>query len=221
VSNVSHELRTPITSIKLYIELLARNPGKRAAYLDTLAHETTRLQNLIESLLSLSRLDSNALKISLQPLDLNELVNDVASDRKPLFERKQLTLSVELADGLPNISADHFLIEQVLSIFLTNALNYSPAGGTIRIGTQICQSDGRRWAGFSVCDTGPGIDPGELDKLFTRFFRGKAGRASGVGGTGLGLAIAREIVERHHGRVEALNNPLPDPGATFQVWLPA
>jgi PAS domain S-box-containing protein len=221
VSNVSHELRTPLTSIKLYIELMLRKPEKRGDYLLTLVRETDRLQNLIEGLLSLSRMDSGREQLDLQPLSLNGLVKEIATDRMALAESKHLTLNVELEAELPMVSADQFQLGQVFSIVLTNALNYSPPGGAIRISTQTCQNDGRLWVGFGVSDVGPGIDPGEIDKLFTRFFRGKAGLASGLGGTGLGLAIAREIVEKHEGRVEALNNPPPVTGATFRVWLPA
>jgi signal transduction histidine kinase len=109
----------------------------------------------------------------------------------------------------------------VLSILLTNALTYTPEGGRVVVTTQLRRREGKRWAGFSVGDTGPGIPLDEQSRVFERFVRGKVGRESGVPGTGLGLALAQEIVQRHRGQIELVSEGAPGKGATFTVWLPA
>jgi PAS domain S-box-containing protein len=221
VSNVSHELRTPISSFKLYLGLLTRRPEKQDAYLATLQRETGRLENMIEALLTLSRLDQNHVSFDLAPIDLNALSEEYVTDRASLAESKGLALEFDVEPDLPTVGADQDLIGQVLSILLTNALNYTPAGGRVIVSTRARQFENRLWVGFSVSDAGPGISAEEQGQLFTRFFRGKAGRESKVPGTGLGLAIVKEIVGRHQGRVELESEGVSGKGATFSVWLPA
>jgi PAS domain S-box-containing protein len=216
VANVSHELRTPITSLKLRLHLLTRNPEARPEHLATLGRETDRLNRLIEDLLMLSRLDQDRAAFECQSLDLNTLVGHFVTDRAPLAEHKDLTLSFDPHPDLPPAQADPNLLGEVLSILLTNALNYTHGGGV----TVRTHGDTQR-VGFSVSDTGPGIALDEQGHLFTRFYRGAAGRESGVSGTGLGLAIAREIVARHQGQIEVESAGVPGQGATFRVWVPA
>jgi PAS domain S-box-containing protein len=220
VTNVSHELRTPIMNLNLYLHLLKHRPEKRVEYLATLQRETARLENLIEGLLTLSRLDQDRVELNLAPLDLNELAQEYVTDRMALAESKGLTIACRSEPNLPPVQADQNLVGQVLSILLTNALNYTPAGGQVIVETGQSQTAGQRHVGFSVSDTGPGIPREEQEQLFTRFFRGKSGRKSGVAGTGLGLAIAQEIVERHHGQIVIDSAGTPGQGTQFSVWLP-
>ncbi len=220
ISNVSHELRTPITSIKLHHRLLAMLPEKHAAYMETLVRETRRLEQLVESLLDISRLDQQAIDLDLKPVDLNMLANTCAADRLPLAAEKGLTLSTHLAADLPQVLADAARLEQVLSILLTNALNYTPRGGSVTIATQMQRVDGREWATLSISDTGPGIAPDEQPHIFERFFRGRAGRETGQPGTGLGLAIAQEIIAQHQGHIECSSTGVPGEGVCFTIWLP-
>ncbi|MEJ2150450.1 MAG: PAS domain S-box protein [Chloroflexota bacterium] len=220
VSNVSHELRTPITGLKLNHKLIELDPEKRAVYLERQGREIDRLNVLIEDLLRLSRLDQERVTLDIRQVDLNELVAQYVNDRTPLAESQGLTLSFEERADLPAIQADEGLIGQTLSALLTNAFNYTPAGGQVVVSTQSAEFDGQRWAGFSVGDTGPGISPADFPHLFERFYRGSAGYESGVPGTGLGLAIAGEIVEHHHGRIEVANRGEGEAGAVFTVWLP-
>ncbi|MBN1121875.1 MAG: PAS domain S-box protein, partial [Anaerolineae bacterium] len=221
VSNVSHELRTPITSLKLSHNLLETNPAGRERYLGRLDREISRLDDLIEDLLRLSRLDQGRVELNLQPVDLSKLAQQYANDRTPLAENKELTLLFEGKKDMLPAQADEGLIGQVLSILLTNALNYTPAGGKVTVRTHVEALDGSGWVGFSVGDTGPGITPDDQPHLFERFYRGQAGRESGAPGTGLGLAIAKEIIERHHGRIEVQSEGVPGHGSRFTVWLPA
>ncbi|MEW6094699.1 MAG: ATP-binding protein [Chloroflexota bacterium] len=219
LSNVSHELRTPITSIMLYHSMIETNPQQAQIYVKPLRRETNRLAHLIEDLLYLSRLDQGRYHFNPTQLDLNRLVQDYATDRAPLAAQRQLTLSIESDESLPPVQADEQMVGQVLSILLTNALNYTSKNGRITICTRAETKQEQVWAGFVVRDTGAGITPEDCGRLFERFFRGKAGRESSAPGTGLGLAIAKEIVEKHHGRIE-VHSDGPGKGATFSVWLP-
>jgi PAS domain S-box-containing protein len=221
VANVSHELRTPIASLKLYHHLLEVRSDKRDIYLSTLHRETERLEHIVEDLLYLSRLDREQVRLKLSPIDLNAMVSAYVTDRSPLADERGLELTFHGQRGLPDLLADRALLERVLSVLLTNAISYTPAGGRVRVETHTRRSEGRRWVGFSVSDDGLGIPPDEQPRLFERFFRGKASRDTGTPGTGLGLATAREIVERHAGRIEAESEGIPGRGATFTVWLPA
>ena len=221
VSNVSHELRSPITSLKLNRDLLVLNPKKQDVYLHRLAREIDRLHVIVEDILRLSRLDQEPAGLKVAPVDLNELAAQYVDDRRPLAESRNLTLALEQDLTVRPVSGDKGLIGQVLSILLTNAFNYTPAGGRIVVQTAACQLDEKQWTGFSVSDTGPGISQDEIPYLFDRFYRGRVGKDSGAAGTGLGLSITREIVDRHDGRIEVISEGIPGNGATFTVWLPA
>jgi PAS domain S-box-containing protein len=218
VSNVSHELRSPLANLKLYLNLLSRGrPEKREEYMGTLHREADRLQDLIEGLLDLSRLDLDKTQANLEPTDLNRLVDTLVTDRRVLISDHGLRLMVELGADLPLARADPKLIEQVLTNLLTNAVNYTPVGGSITLRTGVVETNSRRWATVSVADTGPGMTREERDHLFERFYRGAAGRSSGIPGTGLGLAICREIIDRHDGRITVKSRV--GQGSTFTIWL--
>lgn len=220
VSNVSHELRTPITTIKLYLEILERSSDKNEQHMETLKRETKRLETIVESLLYVSRLDQEHPPLKPQPENLNELVSSYVTDRMPLAEAKNLNLSTDLLPNLPPVQVDKGQFGQVIGILLTNAINYTPADNKITVVTHTAEFQGKKWAGFSVSDTGPGISPEEQAQIFTRFYRGRAGQESGAPGTGLGLAIAKDIVDRHRGVITVESNESAGQGATFHVWLP-
>ncbi|MCZ7543968.1 MAG: GAF domain-containing sensor histidine kinase [Anaerolineae bacterium] len=221
VSNVSHELRTPIASLKLYHDLLARNPTHQNRYVTRLERETDRLERIIEDLLYLSRMEQGQVELAPEPVALNALAEQYALDRAPLAENHKLHLALETQDGLPPVLADSRLLEQALSTLLTNALSYTPPGGTVTILTRSAERNGGQWVGIGIKDTGPGIPEAERLRLFERFFRGQAAVESGTPGTGLGLSIAHEIVERHGGEMEVQSDGGPGAGATFLIWLPA
>ena len=109
------------------------------------------------------------------------------------------------------------LLGQAISIILTNALTYTPEGGTVTMNLVRKPEQ----VGIIISDSGPGITPEDQEKLFVRFYRGAAGRQSGSPGTGLGLSIAQEIIERHHGTIEVESIGIPGEGTTFTIWLPA
>ena len=220
VSNVSHELRTPISSLKLYGSLIETPNDKFPEYIAAVQREINRLEHIIESLLRLSSLDQDQVVVYLSPADLNALVESLVNDRKLLASDRELNLSYIIDPNLPSAIADKELLTEAVSILLTNALNYTSPGGSIEISTRAISDENQKWLGIHVADSGPGIPEEEGPQLFQRFFRGKVGRASGYAGTGLGLAIVKEIVERNHGKVEALNQGIDGQGATFSIWLP-
>lgn len=220
VSNVSHELRSPIASAKAYLHLLVTHPDKQEKHIETLKREITRLEHLIEGLLTLSRLDQNRFSTNLTTIDLNHLIDEYITDRTPMAESKNLTLTFEPSTEIPGVIGDQQLIGDVFSILLTNAFNYTSTGGKVMISTQMQEAEGDLWAGFSVSDSGWGISPEDLPLLFERFYRGKAASETQVSGTGLGLSIAREIVDLHCGRIEVHSDGIPGRGTRFNVWLP-
>jgi PAS domain S-box-containing protein len=227
VSNVSHELRTPLTNLKLYLNLLERGrPEKRERYMGTLQREATRLQQLIEDLLNLSRLDVGNVQLNRVPTDLNPLIRQLVEDRKLLAANRRLTLKAVLSPDLPPVLVDEKMFDQVMTNLMSNAINYTPDGGEIVIRTAETTDQGRRWVTVSVTDSGYGIALDEQERLFERFYRGEAARQTGVAGTGLGLSICQEIVKRHAGRI-TVQSPAPahSPegdigGSQFTVWLP-
>jgi len=220
VSNVSHELRTPITSLKLRQYLLESHPDQINTHLPVIRRETTRLARIIEDLLTLSGMDQDRTAINITVVDLNSLIQQFVSDRLLLAQERDLKFEANLSAVPPLVEADLGLVEQVLSILLTNAFNYTPSGGQIVVSTERVQIDNEWWAGFNVSDTGKGITKEEQARLFTRFFRGQVGRESGTSGTGLGLALAKEIVQRHHGRIQVESEGIVGRGTTFRVIFP-
>ena len=219
VSNVSHELRTPITNLRLHYDLIQLNPQKQDVYLARLGREIDRLNNIIEDLLHISRLDQKRIKPILAALNLSALAAQHLDDRQSSAANKQITLTLAKEPIVPTIQGDARLLEQVISILLTNAMAYTPAGGEIRLISRFKQEGTQKWVGLAISDTGVGILENEQSQIFTRFFRGQSAIETGEPGTGLGLAIAQEIMNLHQGYIE-LAQSSPENGTTFIMWLP-
>jgi PAS domain S-box-containing protein len=218
VSNVSHELRTPLTSIILQIELLQHGkPDRRDVYLGTLRRESDRLRKMIEDLLDLSRLDRGMTPIQPAPTDLNPLLGQLVADRAALAAERGLSLEFAPTPDLPPAMVDVSMLAQVISNLVTNALNYTSAGGHVMVTTARQLREDLGWVTFTVCDTGPGISAKDRPHLFERFYRGDVGRKASAPGTGLGLAICKEIVMKHGGQITVESEP--GQGAVFTVWL--
>ena len=222
IANVNHELRTPLTNLVLYYQMLRAQPTvKTEDRLDVIGRELQRLRGLIEELLNLSRLDLGQVTFHSVRCDLGALIQTLVNDRQALAESHGLTLLTDLQADLEPIILDEPTMVQAVSNLLTNALNYTPSGGRVLVRTMRTQSDsyGEFEVGFSVEDTGPGINAEDMPHLFERFYRGGAGRQSGAPGTGLGLAIVKQVVELHHGRIE-VGKGADGRGAIFTIWLP-
>ncbi len=216
ISNVSHELRTPLASLKALTETLQEgaleDPPAARRFLQKMEKEIDNMTQLVRELLELSRIESGKVPFNLKPVSPNDLVARAVERMQLQAERAGLTLRQELAEGLPNVLADAERIEQVLVNLLHNAIKFTPAGGEIVA---------RTWkdAGqviFSVQDTGVGIEPAALSRIFERFY--KADQSRSGGGTGLGLSIARHTVEAHSGRIWAESEI--NRGSTFYFSLP-
>jgi signal transduction histidine kinase len=219
ISDVSHELRTPLTNLTLYMDLMAKVTDRlsQERYLETLRRETRRLTHLIEDLLTISRLEAGRMAVQLRPMELNRLVDELTRDRVALAAQSEIALSCVLDSTLPKILIDPHLLTQALSNLLTNAVNYTPAGGSIIMETAEETIGGTRWVAIRVSDTGVGIPADELKHIFDRFYRGTASRQTGTAGTGLGLAISKEIIDRLGGRISV--ESAAGQGSTFTVWL--
>ena len=222
VSDVSHELRTPLTNIRLYLDLLetTEDQAKIERYLETLTRESERLANLIDDLLSLSRLEAGATPFNPEPVDIGELLLALVEDRRSLAASRGLELFMESDTTLPEVYVDKRLMSQVFTNLLTNAMHYTPEGGRITVRSTVPKRKNKGWVTAVIEDSGIGILPEEQPLIFDRFYRGHAGESSGEAGTGLGLAICKEIAELHGGRITVDSTGREGKGSTITVWIP-
>ncbi|MFB5269403.1 cell wall metabolism sensor histidine kinase WalK [Paenibacillus enshidis] len=220
VANVSHELRTPLTTIRSYAEALdegaMQEPQLGERFVGVIRNETERMIRLVTDLLHLSRLDSNEAPLRIQPVDVEELLEDVADRFSFQMQEKQITDRVVIEQGIGAVMMDRDQVDQVLDNLVSNGLKYTPEGGSIMI-------EARRSGGLlaiSVQDTGIGIPKKDLDRIFERFYRVDKARSRNMGGTGLGLSIAREIVKAHGGTITLESEFGKGTRATFTLPLP-
>ncbi|WP_106496941.1 two-component system histidine kinase PnpS [Lentibacillus sp. Marseille-P4043] len=217
VANVSHELKTPITSIKGFAETLldgaANDAATRENFLGIIFEESKRLQVLIEDLLTLSKLEKDEFRLHVTEVNMEELAHKVLPMIKQQAERKQIQLTVSLAEGLA-IMADEDRIKQVILNLLANAISYTSEHGKI----SFMISEGEEHIRISVADTGIGIPQDAIPRIFERFYRVDKARSRNTGGTGLGLAIVKHIVEVHNGEIKAASEL--NKGTTFDVYIP-
>ncbi len=217
VSNASHELRTPIASIKAAVETLQRgalkDPEAAADFLNRMAEDADRMEALVVEMLDLSRLESGQTPLHIAPLDATSLLEMVTHRFKHQADVAGITMCQNVASDLPSFSGDRAQVERVLSNLVTNALKFTPPGGTVTL--SACRKDGA--VALIVKDTGRGIAPEHLPHVFERFY--KADQSRGSGGSGLGLAIARHIVLAHGGSIK-VDSRLGE-GAAFTLELPS
>jgi two-component system phosphate regulon sensor histidine kinase PhoR len=244
VANVSHELKTPLSVIKVCVETLqdgaAEDPRHRDHFLGQIARQSDRLHMLILDLLSLARIESGDELFDFQAVPVVPLVHglverfrpraeargqvlEVASERKgpPVDSSTEILTTdqnagatVALQDEEISVWADEEAVEQILENLLDNALKYTPEKGRVSIhwhvqAAQVC---------IEVSDTGIGIPPADLPRIFERFYRVDKARSREMGGTGLGLSIVKHLAQAMHGSVQAVSRF--GQGSTFQVWLP-
>ena len=218
VANVSHELRTPIATLKAIAETLQSgaldDPGAARDFVSRMQEEIDGLAQLVQELLSLARVESGAERLVLAPRDPAQLLRETARRMSALAERAGVAIGVTAADDLPEVAVDAERLGQVLANLIHNAVKFTPAGGHIAL--SALARDG--WIEIAVRDSGSGIDPDDLDRIFERFYKSDRSRASG--GTGLGLAISKHIVLAHGGQIRASSDG-PGRGATFTFTLTA
>ncbi|MBM4429216.1 MAG: HAMP domain-containing protein [Chloroflexi bacterium] len=216
LGNVAHELRTPLSSIKGYMEALI--DGVLPAGAETFQRvqdEAERLQRLVDDLQELSRVEAGAYELSPRPTPVSQLVDTVVTRLGRQFEEKGVGLETDVPPGL-TMNVDPERMGQVLLNLVGNALQYTPAGGQVRLRARREGSVLR----LAVEDTGIGIAPEHLPHLFERFYRVDKSRSRVGGGSGIGLTIAKHLVEAHGGQIQAASEGLGR-GSTFSVILPA
>jgi len=200
VTNISHELRTPIAIIKGYLETLVDggidNPQQTKDFLEVLQKNSTRMEHIVEDLLQLSRIASGLDPTRPVKIVLKDYIEKNIALLKPLAEKKNQTLRVDIPDDL-KIFADSEKMNHVITNLLDNAIKYTGDAGTIRISAYNKEDS----IEIQIEDNGIGIPKRELARVFERFYRVDRTRSRELGGTGLGLSIVKEIVEAHGGCV--------------------
>jgi len=216
LANVSHDLKTPLTSIQGYAQAVidgATRDPKAAAQI--IYDESARLNRLVLELTDLMRMQSGRFSLHMQPLDVSEIVAAIGQRLNVVAERKGVRLILN-TPALPVVTGDGDRLAQVLTNLLSNAIHFTPEGGTVTAQTQVNQNG----VEIRIQDTGIGIPSADLPRIFERFYQVDKARGPNREGSGLGLAITKQIVQAHGGyiRVESAG---PNQGATFTVWLPS
>jgi two-component system phosphate regulon sensor histidine kinase PhoR len=220
VANVSHELRTPVTAVRSAAETLLASaladpdPAVPARFVGIIVRNAERLQSLIEDLLELSRLESKEFRLKKERVELTVVASIVIGLFRDRAEKKGIRLKVDLPSDLLALSTDQRALEQVVSNLVDNAVKYCPAGSSVTISAEKKEDT----VTVVVRDTGPGIDPKHVPRLFERFYRVDAGRSREIGGTGLGLSIVKHLVEAMGGQVTV--ESAVGQGSSFSVTLP-
>ncbi len=217
VANVSHELRTPITSIRGFSETLLdgalNDPESTRQFLTIIHKESERLQNLINDLLDLSKIEQQQFKLAKAEVDIDELLHEVIMIVESKAREKDIDLQFRDSSGPIYITGDSHRLKQVFINLITNGINYTPAGGKVEVSVM----DKNSMVEVVVADTGIGISEEEIPRVFERFYRVDKARSRNSGGTGLGLAIVKHLVEAHEGKITVDSSP--GKGTAFTVHL--
>ena len=219
VANVSHELRTPLTNIRSYAETLADNyadlpPQMAQNFLGVILNESDRMTHIVQDLLTLSRFDSGRSELNLVRFPFAKAVSDTYQAILMEAQKHGHTVRLDMPGELPEILADRERVLQVMMNIVSNAIKYTPDGGTIVLAAG--QENGKVW--MSVDDNGIGIPEADRDRIFERFYRVDKARSRQSGGTGLGLSIAYEIMKLHEGSLHLVDKT--EPGLTIRMELP-
>jgi two-component system sensor histidine kinase KdpD len=214
LSTVSHDLRTPLAAITgaattLRDEGTAVDEAQRADLLETICEEADRLERLVRNLLDLTRLQSGALEVKREWIPLEEIVGAALMRVEARLEGRRI--QTDLAADLPLVPVDAVLVEQALLNLLENAAKHTPDGSPVEIAAHATEQA----IVVDVADRGPGLPPGDEERIFDKFFRG---RKAGASGAGLGLAICRGVAQAHGGTLVASTRP--GGGALFRMTLP-
>ncbi|KAA3655773.1 MAG: histidine kinase, partial [Chloroflexi bacterium] len=203
VSTVSHELRTPMTSIKGYADLMLMGAAGEMAegqvrYLSVIKNNADRLHMLVNDLLNISRIETGKTTLDLRPLDIALVIDQIVEGHfngRIQHEDKHLSIEIDLDESLPLVNADQARVTQILTNLIDNAFNYTPDYGEIRLSATSTTS----YVFITVEDTGIGIAPENISKIFDRFYRAEDENVQQIPGTGLGLAIVQSLIEMHGG----------------------
>ncbi len=220
VSSVSHDLRGPLTSVQGYLEELLGygedlNSAESRRELEIVYRNVQSLIRQVGDLFELSKLEARDITPVVRQFDVHQMALDVLAKYRPIAEKHRITLELK-DEGKPAlVEGDISLLERAISNLVDNAIRYTPEGGTVRV---ILEPSNGMGLLVKVSDTGVGIPPEDLPKIFDRFYRVNKGRSKEVGGTGLGLAIVKKIIEAHNCTINVRS--LPNEGTTFEFSLP-
>ena len=217
VANVSHELKTPLTSIAGYAETLAAEAAQDTQtrqFAETIVSNARRMQHMVDDLLDPSRIESGGWKPARRRVDVAAVARDAWAPFVARAAERDSRLATEIAPAAATLAVDPDALRQIFTNLLDNALRYTPRGGAITVRGQKTV-DGVQ---LEVADTGSGIAPDHLPRIFERFYRVDPARSRGEGGTGLGSAIVKHLVEAHGGRVEA--HSTLGAGTTIRMLFP-
>jgi two-component system phosphate regulon sensor histidine kinase PhoR len=221
VANVSHELRTPLTAIQGYLETLLggalEEPQHARRFLDIAFRHTERLGRLLNDLTDLSNIELNKVKLALEPVAIDAVVESALAIIQPRAESGRVTLTAEAPRDLPPAYADRDRLAQILINLVDNAVKYTPAGG--RVTVRAAAAVGGGVIVIDVTDTGVGITPADLPRITERFYRVDKARSRELGGTGLGLAIVKHLVIAHGGEL-TIDSTLGQ-GTTVRFTVPS
>ena len=224
VSSVSHQLRTPLTQIRMFGETLmlgrVRNEAERSRATEIIVDEANRLTHQVENVLLFSRGERDALNLNLVDADAGALVENVADSFEPLARAAGATIERRMETGVV-CTMDVEATRQAVLNLLDNAVKYGPAGQTIEIGVERAPPEAGPFAAIRVEDQGPGVPPGQRDRVWDAYVRLDRDRASATAGSGIGLAVVRRVIEAQGGRVRVESGrTTPNPGARFVLELP-
>jgi len=219
-ADASHELRTPVAIIRTTAELARSRPRAAEEYervLGLISAESERTSTLIEDLMVLARADAGASQLTMEPVNVAEVLRDVSSDVKVLADSAGVQLQAR--ESVPVfIAGDEHALRRLFLALLDNAIRYTPRGGKVDVSLSVGRSGEKSTATVEVKDTGAGIPANDLPHVFERFYRAAKDRARHTGGTGLGLSIAQWIAAQHGGEIVVESEP--GIGSTFRVRLP-
>jgi signal transduction histidine kinase len=232
----AHELRTPLTVLLGYVDVLKVLPGVQGdasltQILEGMDRGADRMQEIINTMLDVTRIDSDALKLVPVPVPIKNVVNDTVRDPSRHAKSRNIAIVIEHAPDSPNINADPTLVQKALYHLIVNAIKYTPDGGQITVRTKpVTLEKGRPGVEISVEDTGIGLDPQHKELIFEKFYQvgsvalhSSSKTAFKGGGPGLGLAITRGVARAHGGKVWVESDGYDEtnfPGCIFHLQLP-
>ncbi len=223
IATVSHELRTPMTSIKGYVEVILMGAAgelneQQSQFLDVVLSNTHRLNVLVNDLLDVSRIDAGKYDLSMQPLRLQELTEEVVLEQQRQAEEdeKPISIAYDIPSNLPRVRGDEDRVRQILANLVRNAYHYTPANGNVHIQANCADDEVQ----VDVKDDGIGIEAEVQERVFERFYRGENPMVLATAGTGLGLSIVQQLIDLHGGQIWVQSDGIPGKGSTFSFTLP-
>lgn len=215
VSDIAHELRTPLTNIRGYLEAIQDGlvqPDQET--IEMIYEEAMLLSHLTQDLQELALAEARKLRIDPNSMSMSDVIRQIVTIHKPQADQKQIELTADYPDDLPDVFADRKRVEQIVRNLVDNAIYYTPNGGTVHIQAKASALE----VSVIVRDTGEGIDDEHLPYIFERFYRADPSRSRKTGGAGIGLAIVKELVQAQGGTIQVESKK--GKGSTFTFTLP-